>query len=129
MSSIANGPRSAPVVRFPEAASRPKLLDQVRHAIRVRHYSRRTEQAYVDWIRRYIFFHNKKHPSAMGADEIAAFLSWLAVERRVSASTQSQALSALVFLYREVLGVDVGVIYLHVLNRGALGVRSPADRL
>ena len=110
MSYMANGPQSAHVVPFPEGASRPKLLDRVRHAIRVRHYSRRTEQAYADWIRRYIFFHDKKHPSAMGAGEIAAFLSWLAVERRVSASTQSQALSALVFLYREVLGVDVGVM-------------------
>ena len=70
----------------------------MRHAIRARHYSRRTEQAYVDWIRRYIIFHDKKHPSTMGAPEIARFLSWLATERRVSSSTQNQALSAVLFL-------------------------------
>jgi integrase len=94
-------------------ASQPtpqKLLDRVRTAIRVRHYSRRTEQAYVDWIRRFIVFHRKVHPSEMGAAEIAAFLSWLAVRRQVSASTQNQALSALLFLYRHVLGKDVGPI-------------------
>ena len=78
--------------------------------MRLRHYSRRTEQAYVAWIRRYIVFHHKKHPSAMGATEIVAFLSWLAVDRRVSASTQNQALSALVFLYSQVLGLDIGPI-------------------
>ena len=75
-----------------------------------RHYSRRTEEAYVHWIRRYIVFHGKKHPSTMGAPEISAFLTWLAVEQRVSASTQNQALSAVLFLYREVLGIDVGAI-------------------
>jgi integrase len=78
--------------------------------VRLTHYSRRTEKAYVDWIRRYIVFHQKKHPSAMGATEIVAFLSWLAVDRRVSASTQNQALSALVFLYSQVLGLDIGPI-------------------
>jgi site-specific recombinase XerD len=82
----------------------------VRHAIRARHYSRRTEQAYVDWIRRYIVFHNKKHPSTMGAPEIAKFLSWLATERRVSSSTQNQALSAVLFLYRHVLHIEVQAI-------------------
>ena len=80
-----------------------RLLDRVRMAVRVRHYSRRTEEAYVMWIRRYILFHGKKHPSAMAADEANAFLTSLAVERSVSASTQNQALSALLFLYREVL--------------------------
>lgn len=84
-----------------------KLLDRVRAAIRARHYSIRTEDAYLTWIRRYILFHNKKHPSAMGAAEINHFLSDLAVNRDVSASTQSQALSALLFLYREVLEEDV----------------------
>ena len=104
-------PLQAPnVVSFPEAGSRPKLLDQVRYAIRTRHYSRRTEQAYVDWIRRYIFFHNKKHPSTMGAPDIARFLSWLATARRVSSSTQNQALSALLFLYKHVLGIEVQAI-------------------
>src|SRR5712692_11555072 len=81
----------------------PKLLDRVREAVRVRHYSLRTEEAYVGWIRRFILFHQKRHPSAMGADEVNAFLSHLAVEGKVSASTQAQALSALVFLYRHVL--------------------------
>ena len=80
-----------------------KLLDQLRHAIRRRHYSLRTEQAYVSWTRRYIFFHNKRHPKDMGSPEIEAFLTHLAVEKRVAASTQNQALSALVFLYRNVL--------------------------
>jgi len=81
----------------------PKLLDRVRIAIRTRHYSLRTEEAYVGWIRRYIFFHNKPHPQEMGEPEINAFLSHLAVKERVSASTQNQALCGLVFLYRHVL--------------------------
>ena len=82
-------------------------LDRVRHAIRTKHYSRRTESAYVDWIRRYIVFHRKRHPSEMGATEIASFLTWLATHRRVSASTQNQALSAVLFLYRDVLHVAI----------------------
>lgn len=81
----------------------PKLLDRVRIAIRVRHYSARTEKAYVQWIRRFILYHGKRHPSAMGANEVNAFLSHLAVDRTVSASTQNQALAALLFLYRHVL--------------------------
>ncbi|HSP13748.1 MAG TPA: integron integrase [Thermoanaerobaculia bacterium] len=81
----------------------PKLLDRVRAAIRARHYSPRTEEAYVMWIKRYIFFHSKRHPASMGAEEVNAFLSSLAVDRKVSAATQNQALSALIFLYREVL--------------------------
>ena len=87
-----------------------KLLDRVREAIRTRHYSPRTEQAYVHWIRRYIFFHNVRHPADMGQPELNAFLSHLAVKERVSASTQTQALSALVFLYRHVLDRDVGLL-------------------
>jgi integron integrase len=86
----------------------PKLLDRVREAVRLRHYSRRTEEAYVMWIRRFIVFHGKKHPSEMGGEEIARYLASLAVERNVSPSTQNQALSALLFLYRQVLGVDPG---------------------
>ncbi|MBI2214465.1 MAG: integron integrase [Acidobacteria bacterium] len=82
----------------------PKLLDRVSDAIRVRHYSIRTEEAYIHWIRRFILFHGKRHPSAMGADEINEFLTHLAVDGNVAASTQGQALSALIFLYREVLG-------------------------
>jgi len=81
-------------------AEPPKLLERVRMAVRVRHYSIRTEEAYVMWSKRYILFHGKKHPSAMGADEINAFLTHLAVERNASASTQNQALSAILFLYR-----------------------------
>ena len=81
----------------------PRLLDRVRQAIRTRHYSRRTEEAYVAWAKRFILFHRKRHPAAMGAEEVNAFLSHLAVDRNVSASTQAQALSALVFLYRHVL--------------------------
>src|SRR5688500_18794453 len=86
----------------------PRLLDRVRIAVRTRHYSLRTEEANVGWVKRYILFHGKKHPSAMGAEEINVFLSHLAVERDVSASTQNQALSAILFLYREVLKEDVG---------------------
>jgi integrase len=87
----------------PEARARPKLLDRVRAAVRVRHYSPRTEQAYVGWIRRYIHFHGIRHPDEMGAVEVVAFLSDLAVNGNVAASTQNQALGALVFLYRSVL--------------------------
>lgn len=76
----------------------PRLLDQVRRVLRTRHYSHRTEQAYVGWIRRYILFHGKRHPSELGAAEISAFLTHLATRRNVSASTQNQALSALLFL-------------------------------
>ena len=85
----------------------PRLLDRVRDAIRARHYSRRTEKAYVAWIRRYILFHDTRHPSEMGAAEVTRFLSSLAVHGNVAASTQNQALSALLFLYREVLQQDL----------------------
>lgn len=78
----------------------PKLLDRLRMAIRRRHLSPRTEEAYVGWVRRFIFFHDVRHPKEMGTDEVVAFLTHLAVEARVSPSTQNQALSALVFLYR-----------------------------
>jgi len=85
----------------------PRLLDRVRAAVRLRHYSRRTEKAYVAWIRRYILFHGKRHPMDMSAPEMTRFLSSLAVDGGVAASTQNQALSALLFLYRDVLEVDV----------------------
>ncbi|MGB9618333.1 MAG: integron integrase [Desulfomonilaceae bacterium] len=84
-----------------------KLLDQVRDAIRRKHFSIRTEEAYVDWIRRFILFHDKRHPKDMGAPEIEAFLTHLAVEKHVAASTQNQAFSALLFLYREVLKIEL----------------------
>jgi integron integrase len=87
---------------------KPKLLDEVREAIRTRHYSLRTEEAYVSWIKRFILFHGKRHPLEMGKDEITRFLSALAVHGQVSASTQNQALCALLFLYREVLSEDFG---------------------
>lgn len=86
---------------------KPRLLDQVRDRIRVKHYSLRTEQAYIQWTKRFIFFYGKRHPKDMAAPEVEAFLSHLATERNVSASTQSQALSALLFLYREVLGIEL----------------------
>jgi len=89
------------------AKTPPKLLDQVRERLRFAHYSLRTERSYVDWIKRFIFFHGKRHPKDMGAGEVEAFLSDLATSRNVAAATQNQALSALLFLYREVLGIDL----------------------
>ncbi len=86
-----------------------KLLDQVRDAIRLKHYSFRTEESYVQWIRRYILFHGKRHPLEMGGAEIEAFLTDLAVNRQVAASTQNQALSALLFLYRVVLKQELDI--------------------
>jgi integrase len=86
----------------------PRLLDQVRQVLRVRHYALRTEECYVQWIVRFIRFHNKRHPRDMGAAEVAQFLSDLAVQGRVAASTQNQALNALVFLYKQVLAIDLG---------------------
>ncbi len=91
----------------PATYPKPRLLDRVRDAIRARHFSRRTEEAYVAWIKRYIFFHDKRHPAQMGAPEVTRFLTSLAVDGHVAASTQNQALSALLFLYRDVLEVDL----------------------
>lgn len=91
----------------PDPPKPKKLLDRVRDAIRVKHYSYRTEKSYVQWIKRYIFFHNKRHPNEMGGEEISAFLTHLAVDEQVAASTQNQALSALLFLYREVLQQEI----------------------
>ncbi len=87
-----------------KAPRAPRLLEQLRDAIRRRHYSYRTEQSYVHWVRRFIYFHHKRHPAQMGPQEVTAFLTHLARERSVAASTQNQALSALLFLYGEVLG-------------------------
>jgi len=86
----------------------PKLLEQVREVIRARHYSLRTEGTYLSWIKRFILFHGKRHPREMGRQEVQQFLSHLAVEGHVAASTQSQALSAIVFLYQQVLKQDIG---------------------
>ena len=92
------------------AIPKPKLLDQVREGIRMRHYSPKTEDSYIHWIKRFIFFHNKRHPAEMGEKEIAQFLSSLASELHVSASTQNQALNAILFLYRDVLRKEIGYI-------------------
>ena len=95
--------------------SKPKkLLDQVREIIRRKHYSPKIEQAYLNWFKQYILFHDKKHPQDMAATEVEAFLTYLAVERKVAASTQNQALSAILFLYREVLGkpIETGFQYI-----------------
>lgn len=89
---------------------KPKLLDQVRQIIRVKHYSMRTEESYTTWIKRFIFFHNKRHPIEMGEKEIGQYITYLAKERKVSASTQNQALCAIVFLYKNVLKKDLGNI-------------------
>ena len=92
----------------PDAPDSPKslLLDRVRDKIRVKHYSIRTETAYVDWVRRFVNFHQRRHPRDLGPEHVEAFLSYLAVRRNVAASTQNQAKSALLFLYKEVLGSD-----------------------
>lgn len=90
-----------------ENPPKKKLLDQVRDAIRLKHYSYKTEETYVQWVRRYILFHNKRHPQEMGVPEIEAFLSHLATVENVSASTQNQAFSALLFLYRQVLQITL----------------------
>ena len=100
--------RAAPTASAgPGGATAPKLLDRLRDHLRTRHYSIRTETAYVDWARRFILFHGKRHPQEMGAVEVEAFLTHLAVQRQVSASTQNQAKAAILYLYKQVLGVDL----------------------
>ncbi len=94
-----------------------KLLDQMRDALRAKHYSYRTEETYLDWVRRYIFFHQKRHPEEMDAPEIQAFLTHLATQRNVAASTQNQALSAILFLYREVLHKEIEPVLLSSAKR------------
>jgi len=98
--ALAGDPQRAP-------ADPPRLLDEIRRAIRYRHYSYRTEQAYVEWTRRFVRFHAMRHPREMGGDEVVAFLDHLANERDAAASTHNQALSALLFLYHDVLGVEL----------------------
>jgi len=105
--AIAARGNDAPFDQEPTPPRQGRLLDGVRSELRVRHYSRRTEEAYVHWIRRFIVFHGKRHPREMGAREVTQFLSSLALERRVAASTQNQALAALLFLYRHVLEIDL----------------------
>jgi integron integrase len=103
-------PFVASTLAQPFRSSKPKLLDRVRDICRFRHYSIRTEEAYVQWIRRYILFHDKRHPEELGEDDVRAFLTHLAVTGKVAASTQNQALSALLFLYDAVLHTPLGWI-------------------
>src|SRR5438093_4723923 len=105
---------------------RPRLLDQVHEAIRRRYFSRRTEEAYVHWIKRFIYFSGRRHPAALGEAEVTAFLNHLAAERKVAASTQNQALSALLFLYKEVLGRELA--WLDGLQRATRRPRRPVVR-
>jgi integron integrase len=103
--------------------SGPRLLDRVRERLRIKHYSIRTEEQYVGWIRRFVRFHGKRHPRDMGAEEVEAFLTHLAVAGNVSASTQNQAKAALLFLYTQVLGVEVG--WLKRVTSAKAGRRLP----
>jgi len=104
--TISGNPNSG--IRDTKSGTQPKLLERMRLALRSRHYSRRTEQTYSHWAKKYIYFHNVRHPDDMGEAEINRFLTHLAVKEKVSASTQNQALCALLFLYRHVLGREVG---------------------
>ncbi len=106
-----------------DVPQRPRLLDQVCDTIRRRHYSRRTEDTYVGWIRRFIFFSDRRHPRDLGAPEVTAFLNYLASERDVAAATQNQALSALLFLYKEVLSMSLP--WLDGLERAKRPARLP----
>lgn len=101
-----------------------KLLDQVSDALRIKPYSLRTEKTYIEWIRRYILFHEKRHPKDMGAEEIQAFITHLATQRIVSASTQNQALSAIMFLYRHILQKEIAA-HRHPPSRK---IQDSADR-
>lgn len=96
------------VTAVPAMSNKPKLLDQLREALRVRHYSRSTEATYIHWVKRFIFFHHVRHPREMAEPEINAFLTHLALKENVSASTQNQALCAIIFLYRYVLEKKIG---------------------
>jgi hypothetical protein len=132
--SVSPGATLAPALAVREArpavAPKPRLLERVRAAVRARHYSRRTEKTYVAWVRRYIVFHGKRHPAEMGAPEVTRFLTSLAVDGNVAASTQNQALSALLFLYRDVLGQDLPWLDNVVRAKGphACPWSSPAPR-
>lgn len=108
---------------LPDASPRPRLLEQVHETARRRYFSRRTEDAYVYWIRKFIFFTGKRHPATLGEAEVTAFLNYLAAQRHVAASTQNQALSALLFLYKEVLGRELG--WLDGLQRASRPPRLP----
>ena len=112
-----------PVARADTPGKPKKLLDQVRDVMRLRHYSLRTERSYCDWIKRYIHFHNKRHPRDMNETEVGQFLTHLARDGNVSASTQNQALSALLFLYKQVLKQEIG--WLSTVERARRPARLP----
>jgi integron integrase len=103
--------------------AKPKLLDRIRDRLRAKHYSYRTEQQYISWIRRFILHNEKRHPAEMSAREVEAFLTYLAVDRQVSSSTQNQALASLLFLYRDVLEMDLP--WLENVVRARMPVRVP----
>lgn len=102
---------------------KPKLMDEVRRVMRLHHYSIRTEESYLGWIKRFVLFHGKRHPAQMGEAEVTAFLSHLATARNVAASTQNQALAAILFLYGRVLGVDLP--WLNDVTRAKRPARLP----
>ena len=115
--------KHAPSLPAAAPSNKPKLLDQVRDVIRRKHFSIRTEQSYVDWVRRFILFHNKRHPREMAEAEVTEFLTHLARDGRVAASTQNQALSALLFLYKQVLKQEIG--WLEGVERAKRPARMP----
>ena len=101
----------------------PKLLDQVRFTLRANRYSKKTEQAYIKWIKEYILFHGKRHPKSLAKTDLEKYLNYLAVERHVSASTQNQALNAVLYLYKKVLNIDIG--WLEDVKRAKRSMRLP----
>lgn len=120
---MGQGSDSASETVLPPDAREKRLVERFREAIRSGHYSRRTEQTYWYWVRYFVFFHGRRHPRELGAAEVTAFLSWLATERNVAAATQNQALAALLFLYKQVLDVDLP--WLSDLVRAQRPVRLP----
>ena len=120
---MGQGSDSPPETDLPPDAREKRLIERFREAIRARHYSRRTEKTYWYWVRWFVVFHGKRHPRGLGAEQVSGFLSWLATERRVAAATQNQALSALLFLYKQVLGVELP--WLGDLVRAQTPVRLP----
>lgn len=112
-----------PDLRAPAVPPRMRLLDQVRARIRVKHYSIRTEEAHVDWIKRYIRFHDKRHPSELSAAHVERFMSYLATERDVAASTQNQARGAQLFLYKEMLATELPLPAAYVAAASSRGLQ------
>ena len=123
MTTVIEQNATAPVVKSDMAPAKPRLLDQVRQRICVKHYSRSTEKTYIHWIKAFIHFHNLRHPRDMGAAEVEAYLSHLATAREVAAGTQNQAMHAILFLYKEVLGIDLP--WLNGITRAKPSQRLP----